>query len=196
VSAPTTLRAGNRAVTLKDFSDLAQSISGVGKANATASVWTSITLYIAPSRNALDTDIAPGLDDLGNPTPEYLSLKANVEDFLTDKILIGTSVTIQPPSYVDAVAAIGYTKLPQYTTNEVETAIKVALLNGFGYNAMKFQDTIYPQDIEFVLQQTAGVKTVKVSALHVLLGSGLNTLTGTAGQIFRFQEENLSLNEI
>ena len=40
VSAPATLRAANRAVTLKDYQDLALSVTGIGKANATASVWT------------------------------------------------------------------------------------------------------------------------------------------------------------
>ena len=59
---------------------------------------------------------------------------------------------------------------------------------------MAFQDTIYPQDIEFVLQQTPGVKTVRVLALHDLIGSGLTTLSGAAGEIFRFQETNISLS--
>ena len=91
---------------------------------------------------------------------------------------------------------IQYAKLEQYTTDEVETNIKTALLSGFGYNGMKFQDTIYPQDVEFVLQQTPGILTVKVTALHELLGSGLNTLTGGPGEIFRFKEDNISLSEI
>ena len=61
---------------------------------------------------------------------------------------------------------------------------------------MKFQDKIYPQDIEFVLQQTSGIQTVKVLALHNLGGSGLNNLTGAAGEIFRFREDNISLSEM
>ena len=196
VSAPSSLRSGNRAVTLKDFADLSLSVSGIGKANATATIWTSVTIYIAPSRTAIDTDPAPGLDDLGDPTAEYIRLKANLEDFLTDKVLIGTSVTVQPPTYVDVVANIQYTKLQQYTTEEVELNIKNALLTGFGYTGVKFQDTIYPQDIEFVLQQTSGIQTVKVLDLHEEGGSGLTTLTGGPGEIFRFTEDNTSLSEI
>jgi hypothetical protein len=196
ISAPSSLRSGNRAVTLKDFSDLSLSVSGVGKANATADVWTSVTVYISPSRTAEDTDSAPGLDENGDPTPEYLRLKTNVEEFLKNKVLIGTSVTIQPPTYVDAVLNLQYAKLEQYTTSELETNIKNALLSGFGYNGMKFEDTIYPQDVEFVLQQTPGILTVKVTALHEIGGSGLTTLTGGPGEIFRFKEDNISLSEI
>ena len=196
VSAPSSLRSGNRAVTLKDFADLSLSVSGIGKANATAAVWTSVTVYIAPSRTAIDTDPAPGLDDLGDPTAEYTRLKANLETFLSNKVLIGTSVTVQPPTYVDAVANIQYTKLDQYTVEEVELNLKNALLTGFGYTGVKFQDTIYPQDIEFVLQQTPGVQTVKVVDLHDTLGTGLTTLIGGPGEIFRFTEDNTSLSEM
>jgi hypothetical protein len=196
ISAPSSLRSGNRAVTLKDFSDLSLSVSGIGKANATAAIWTSVTVYIAPSRTAIDTDPAPGLDDNGDPTPEYIRLKANLEDFLANKVLIGTTVTVQPPTYVDTVVNLQYTKLDQYTTEEVELNIKNALLTAFGYTGVKFQDTIYPQDIEFVLQQSSGVQTVKVISLHESGGSGLGNLVGGPGEIFRFKEDNISLSEM
>ena len=195
IAAPASLRAGNRAVTLQDFADLSLGVSGVGKANATSTVWTSVTVYIAPSRTAQDTDPAPGLDDAEDPTAEFIRIKESVETTLADKVLIGTTVTVQPPTYVDAVLNLQYTKLDQYTTAEVETNLKTALLAGFGYTGMNFGDTIYPQDIEFILQQAAGLKTVKVLALHELGGSGLNTLNGSAGEIFRFKEENVSLSE-
>lgn len=180
-TAPLTLRANNRAVTLQDYADLSLAVSGVGKANATAAVWTSVTVYIAPSRAATDTDLAPGLDDLGNPTEEYDRLKEETENYLADKILLGTSVTIQPPEYVDLVISLNYTKLPQYTTAEVETAIKSTLLSEFGYANMNFQDTIYPQDIEFALAQVPGVKVIKVlllkkDALTVSSASGTGTV--------------------
>jgi len=195
-SAPTSLRALNRAVTLEDFKSLALSVTNVGKAQATASTWTSVTLYIAPSRNANDTDPAPGLDELGNPTAEFDTMEADVTTFLQDKTLIGTSVTIQPPTYVDAVVTIQYAKLSQYTTAEVEKGIKDAVLTYFGYSNLNFKDTIYPQDIEFVVQQVAGVKTAKVSGLHRESGSGIETLQGDDFEIFRFTEANTFLAAI
>ena len=195
-SAPASLRALNRAVSLKDYADLTLSVTGVGKANATAAVWTSVTVYMAPSRTALDSDLQPGLDEAGDPTLEWTNLQADVETFLEDKLLIGSSVTIAPPTYVDAVVNLQYTKLPQYTSTEVEASIKQTIVSLFGYVNAKFEETIYPQDVEFVLQQTAGVKTAKVLALHRDGGSGLNTLTGAADEIFRFQETNISMSEV
>jgi hypothetical protein len=196
ISAPLSLRANNRAVTLQDYADLALGVSGVGKANATAAVWTSVTVYIAPSRSASDSDMQPGLDDLGDPTLEYDRLKEDIESYLEDKILLGTSVTIQPPTYVDVIITIQYTKLPQYTTAEIENNIKIKLLDQFGYTGVNFQDTIYPQDIEFVLAQVNGVKVARVTDLHREGGSGLNTLIGDPDEIFRFTEANVSIGEI
>jgi hypothetical protein len=196
VSAPASLRAANRAVTLQDYADLTISVSGVGKANAYANVWTSVTVYIAPSRSSVDSDLAPGLDDVGDPTLEYDRLKADVETYLEDKVLLGTTVTIQPPTYVDLVITLQYAKLDQYTTAEVELSLKQGLLTSFGYNGMDFQDTLYPQDIEFALNQVPGVKTVKVTNLHVEGGSGLNTVVGAEDEIFRFQESNISIGTI
>ena len=195
VAAPASLRAGNRAVTLKDFSDISLAVSGVGKANATASIWTSVTVYISPSRTATDTDLAPGLDDMGNPTSEFFRIKTSVENALSTRILIGTTVTVQQPTYVDVVLDAQYVKLDQYTTAETETNIKNALFTGFGYTGVKFQDTIYPQDIEYLLQQATGVKTAKVTALYEYGSSGLNTLSGGPGEIYRFTEANLNLSE-
>lgn len=195
-SAPASLRALNRAVSLKDYADLTLSVTGVGKANADAAVWTSVTVYMAPSRTALDTDLQPGLDEVGDPTLEWTNLQTDVETFLEDKLLIGSSVTIAPPTYVDAVVNLQYSKLPQYTSTEVEASIKQTIVNLFGYINAKFEETIYPQDVEFVLQQTAGVKTAKVTALHRDGSSGLNTLTGAADEIFRFLEANISMSEI
>lgn len=192
--APYALRALNRAVTLDDYANLAYTVTGVGKAQAAASVWTSVNLYIAPVRNATDTDPAPGLDDLGAVTAEFTSLKAQVEEFIANKVLIGTTVSVHPPTYVDAVMVLTYTKLPQYTAAEVEQDIKNTVLTAFGYNGMNFKDTIYPQDIEFIINQVNGVKTCRVTALHEVAGSGLTTLTGGDGEIFRFIEENLTVS--
>ena len=197
VSAPASLRAANRAVTLQDYADLSISVSGVGKANASAETWTSVTIYIAPSRSSIDSDLAPGLDDVGDPTLEYDRLKEDIETYLEDKILLGTSITIQPPTYVDLIITLQYAKLDQYTTAEVELAVKQALLTSFGYNGMDFQDTIYPQDIEFALNQVPGVKTIKVTDFHIEGDTGLDTvIVGAADEIFRFQESNISIGTI
>jgi predicted metal-dependent TIM-barrel fold hydrolase len=98
--------------------------------------------------------------------------------------------------YVDLIITLQYAKQDQYTTAEVELALKQALLTAFGYNGMNFQDTIYPQDIEFVLNQVPGVKTAKVTNFHVEGDTGLETVVGAEDEIFRFQEDNISIGTI
>jgi hypothetical protein len=197
LAAPQSLRANTRAVTLQDFADLALAVTGVGKANATASVWTSVTVYISPTRTATDSDPAPGLDENGDPTLEFDSLQDDVEVYLSDKTLIGTTVTISPPVYIDAVASIQYTKLDQYTNAEIELGIKNKVLTDFGYTGVFFEDTIYPQDIEFALQQVPGIKVAKVTQLYRDGDSPASTtLVGDPDEIFRFTEANLNITEI
>lgn len=194
-SAALALRANNRAVTLQDYADLCLAVTGVGKANATAAVWTSVTVYIAPTRNVTDADESPGLDSLSNPTIEWDNLQTDVENYLSDKILLGTSVTVSPPVYVDIVVSIDYTKLDQYTQAEVESAIKNQLLIDFGYTGMDFEDTIYPQDIEYSVQQVPGVKTAKVTSFY-LDGDPVTletSLVSGADEIFRLKESNINL---
>lgn len=196
-AAPLSLRANNRAVTLQDFGTLALSVTGIGKANATAAVWSSVTVYIAPTRTATDTDNAPGLDDLGNPTTEYDRLKEDLETFYDGKTLIGTTVTVSPPVYVDVNVTIQYTKLTQYTTTEIETAIKQKMVTSFGYVNMFFEDTINAGDIEFELLQIPGIRVVNVTQLYRTgSGAALTTLDGDPDEIFRFTEDNLSIAEI
>ncbi len=196
-AAPLTLRANNRAVTLNDFANLALSVTGIGKANATATVWTSVTVYIAPTRTETDVDSAPGLDDAGDPTVEFDRLKDDLETFYDGKTLIGTSVTISPPVYIDVNVTIQYTKLNQYTTTEIETAIKEKVVTSFGYSNVFFEETINAGDLEFELLQIPGIQVVRVTQLYRTgSGAALTTLQGDPDEIFRFTEDNLSIGEI
>ena len=141
--------------------------------------------------------MAPGLDDVGSPTIEFTNLSSSVLSYLSDKVLLGTTVTIQPPTYVDANITIQYSKSPQYTTTEIETALKTKLLTNYGYNGMYFEDTIYPQDIESVLRTVPGVNNVILTQLYRHGGSAaLTTLVGSPSEIFRFQETNIGLGSV
>jgi hypothetical protein len=201
-AAPLALRANSRAVTLADYESLALQVGNVGKANAYADVWTSVTLYLAPTRNAVDSDIAPGLDGTGvdfngDPTIEFTNLSSDVSNFLSDKTLIGATVTIQPPVYVDVILGIQYTKFPEYSTAEIELALKNRILIDFGYINSDFETTLYAQDVEFSLNQVNGIKVARVNALYRDGDSpAINVLTGAADEIFRFREDNLALGEI
>lgn len=191
-AAPEALTSNSRAITLRDFASLAVGVSGVGIATAVADIWTSVTVYIAPSRNAISSDPSPGLNEVGEETAEFVSLKDKVKTSLEDRVLLGTTVTVQPPTYVDVVLTVQYTKQPQYTTAEIELAIKKQILNVYSYIYRSFKEEITVQDVEYYLQQISGAKA-KLTDLHRENGSGLNTLVATNGEIFRFTEENINI---
>lgn len=196
-SAPLTLRANTRAVTLEDFRSLALGVSNCGKAKATSSVWTSVTLYAAPSRNAGDSDLQPGLDDTNTPTSEFTTLAADLTSAISPRTLIGTTVSVQPPTYVDIVLSVQYAKQPQYTASEVEASIKAVLTTYYGYVNVDFGQTIYQQDIETTLNNNVkGLTIAKLTTLHRAGGSGLVTLVGAPNEIFRIKEENISVGTL
>jgi len=61
---------------------------------------------------------------------------------------------------------------------------------------MYFEDTVYPQDVEFVIAQVPGVKVARVTVLHISGGSGLGNLVGAPNEIFRFTQANISVGAI
>ena len=116
---------------------------------------------------------------------------------LTPNLLIGTSLTIQPPVYVDVILTVQYIKQPQYTTAEVEASIKSVLTTYYGYYYNSFGQTIYVQDIETTLNNNVrGLQIAKLANLHRTLDSGLNTLTGEPNEIFRIKEDSISIGLI
>jgi hypothetical protein len=198
INAPKALSTLNRAVTLSDYANLSLTVSEVGKANATAEIWNSVTLYIAPSRNDGDGDLYPGYTDNPNAggtiTPEWTRIQSNVKTYLEDKVQIGTSVTISPPSYVPVTLSVQYTKLSTYTISQVETNIKYALVNDFSFNYVNFGDVIQGEEIEFRLRQVDGVKSAKVLLLYRTGGiAERSVLIAAANELFVFDEDNLSV---
>jgi hypothetical protein len=194
-NAPRSLRSLNRAVSLKDFSDLSLSVSGVGKANAIAEAGTSVTLYVAPTSADTNIDATPGLSSDGiTPTDSWLSLKNRVDNFLSDKTQVGTTVTISPPLYTNIKAQVKYTPLPQYSKSVVEKNIVTTFLNSFSYNYVSFADVITPEEIEFKLRQADGVANLKVVYLYREGGSGKTSLVGEANEIFVFNEAGIVLD--
>jgi hypothetical protein len=189
-NAPRALRALNRAVTLQDFEDLSLSVERVAKAKAVAVNRGSVTVYIAPYDDG--TSERPGYYGTElNTTWDYI--KSGVEDQLSDKLQIGTSVTVSPPVYTYVHADIAFTPLPQYSAAVVKTNIKKMMVTEFGYENMQFNDVITPEEVEFSLRQVEGVQNAKVISLYRLEGEGRNTLIGEVNELFIFSEGELGL---
>jgi hypothetical protein len=197
INAPLALRTLNRAVTLQDYQDLAVTVTGVGKAKATAESRSAVTLYVSPQRNADDTDVYPGFDS-SNVTKqqEQISLESDVVSYLADRTQIGTTVTVLPPTYVNVTLSVSYTKFDGYSSNQIEQAIQNALLDNFNYFYMLFGDTISPQELEAGLRRVEGVQNLTVDLLYKTGDSAAKTvLVGKPSDIFVFAASRLTVTE-
>jgi len=179
--APLSMRALNRAVTLEDYESLALFVPNVGKAKAGGVSWNNIDLYIAPSRTSASTTISPGITySTGEADSEFYSLKKKVDDYLANKLLLGVSVTVNPPTYVDLKMSVQYITRDQYDSVEVGKEVVTTLLREFHYTRMPFNDTLYPQDVEYILQRVPGVKLGRLVVLSRMtqIPTGITSISG------------------
>jgi hypothetical protein len=196
-NAPNALSAINRAVTLKDYSNLAITVPNVGKANAVATNKNSVTVYVSPQQSSSVTDLYPGYT--GDPTSDgvlsadWPQFVESVSTYLADKVQIGVSVTVAQPTYVPVHLLLRYTKYPQYSDTQVKSNIMLALVNVFSYGYMDFGDVLTPEEIEYQIRQVDGVYNASVIALYRDGMTGRNTLLGAPGEIFVFDEANLDV---
>jgi len=198
-NTPRALRSLNRAVTLEDFANLALTVPGVSKANATATNRSNVTVYVAPIQSGL-SDITPGILGSGsdaevNTTQLDYLLTTSVPSFLNNKKSIGTTVTYSAPTYTNIVVGVTYAAMPQYSGAVVESNIKTAIVNDFSFSNNQFEDVITPEEVEFKLRQVDGVRNVKVTSLYRDGGAGKNSLIGTSDEIFIFQESGITLSQ-
>lgn len=197
-NASRALRSGNRAVSLADYGDLALSVQNVGKANAEAEVWSSVTLYVAPVRGVDDTDKFPGFfEDNSRPTTEWDEIASATEEFFRDKTLIGTSLTISPPSYVQATVGVSFIKSDKYTAEQAADDIRRTIVNNFGYVNQEFGAVITPEQIEVQLNSLQSVSTARVKTLKRSTEEGVirKPLIAGPSEIFIFLGANTTATE-
>ena len=187
------LSARNRAVTLKDYEKLAVIVSGVGRAQAVADVYTSVTLYIQPYNDGSTT---PGLVS-GVPTDSWNSLAASVTTFFDGRMPVNASVTVSPPTYVDIDLTMDVTIKDSFRQRDVRIAIAQILLdstNGlFSYNNYGFGDTVSMSEIIATVMSVPGVSRVELTTLDLHGGSAVSNLTMAPNEIPILQAANLGI---
>ena len=157
--APQAFREQQRAVTEKDYAEVAQRYPGVQRALATRR-WTGswYTLFITVDRAgglALDEDFKRGL-----------------RDFLEGFRLAGHDIEIEAPRFVPLELAMTVQIAPDY----FQSAVKKALLNTFSSGVLPngqlaffhadrftFGQPVYLSQVVTAAMQTAGVRYVKVT---------------------------------
>jgi Baseplate J-like protein len=156
INAPLSIRSINRAVSLSDYSYLAVQVAGVSKAISTADVYTSVTIYLAPTGD-------PGVAaDNSTPTTVFNNLATKVLAYLIDKAPANTTVTFQPPKYVGVKLEVSITIAPQYRQSSVTNAVKSALTNLFAYDNVVFNDSIYISDVYSAINSVEGIANQRI----------------------------------
>lgn len=149
-------RLKNRAVTLNDYADLALQVPGVGKAIAYGALYTAVYVRIAPIGGVGDDN--------------YMSrLLAAVEDYLKDKILVGTQVYIEPSTLTD-IWANTYVRLTvhveaAYNRSLVRTAVEETVRLLFNFNNVDFGSRVSIGQIYRSALSVQGVEWVEVKWL-------------------------------
>ena len=257
-----TIMTQRRAITLKDFANLALEVPLVGKANATSSIYSSVLLYIQPADdnspapgypqaeiiNAVgsgtavtfttrghtfiagdtvtisgvlpvaynltgtvqagvtsttfsfasaltSTFISGGLAIDATPTAAWTTLQSAVAAFMADKIVVGTTLTIQPPSYVPMYITVTATIGDSYKQADIKLAIYQTLLGVDGYFNYKnnvFGDAIPVSAIRAAIQNIPGVITSEVTQLCTDNSATVGSITLSASQLPYLMASNLT----
>lgn len=184
-----------RAVTLADYAALATQVPTVGRAKAIAAVYTAVTLYLQ-SQN--DDSVTPGVVS-GTPTNSWNELSAQVSSYLADKIPVGTTVTIQPPTYVDLYVTLDVAAVPSYRNEDLEQELRDVFLNPgglFAYENVTFGQLVAYSTVMAKAAGVEGVQSVVISKLNTDNSNSASTagIQLTNGQIPVLQTSNLIIN--
>lgn len=157
VAAPQALIALNRAVTLRDYEALAQKVAGVSKARALSSVYSSVTLYLAP--------IGGGIDSQGLPVYMTAARKLAVSNYLSTRIPAPTTVTLADPTYVEIDVEFELVVAPQYNQKTVEAAVTGAVTAFLAYDNVDFGERVTLGGLFSAINDVMGVGYATITKL-------------------------------
>ena len=149
-NAPAARVASSRAVTTEDYANLALRVPGVSKAEATASSWNAIVLYVAPEAGSVLTD----------------SQKEAVLNFLDPRKMIGASVQLADPTYVPVVVTLHVQVLDGFRQAAIEQLVRDAIRDLFAFDNTSFGQNVSLSLLYHTLQGTTGVDYAVVSEMY------------------------------
>jgi uncharacterized phage protein gp47/JayE len=169
-SIPRSLTALQRAVTLPDYEALAIQVPGVAKAQADASIYTTVLLYIAPVGG-------------GVPTAE---LGDDVVDYFETRKLVNVTVVPLDPTYVGVNVSATVNVSDNYFQTQVRTAVEDAINNLLLFENVDFDQNVTISQIYHAIQ---GVEGVDYAVLTLLIRDDAATQAGV-------QDVELDIGEI
>jgi hypothetical protein len=193
-----TLQVRNQAVTLTDYSSIALTVYGVGRAFAAASSPSAVTLYLQPYNDFSGT---PGLSG-GVATSSWTAIQSAVNQTLSSRCPVNTTLTIAPPTYVDLYLGVTLTIDTRYKARDVKISVAQTLLDSyiglFSYNSYGFGDDVKQVDVISRLMTIQGVLNVTITQLNrdgTAAGSSgaVGDVTINSGEIPVLKSANLSI---
>ncbi len=195
VNAPKSIRALNRAVSLSDYASLVIQVAGVAKAISVADVYSNVNVYFAPYGDS-------GLQSDGvTSSLVFNNLKTEIEEYLVDKIPAGTTVTLQPPSYVPVTVLGSIIVLPTYRQDQVKAAVESAVKELFDFDNVVFNDYIGYTDVLKTMDSVEGVSRANLQKLVRKANDQTFTVsnkayTSTTGTLTTSVNHNITVGQI
>ena len=164
---PQSLRTLYRAVTRQDYIDVAELFTGVGKANVDYGCGKKVTLYIVPVGGGLAS------------TP----LCSDTYDWMDDKKMITTGITVLPAGSIEMIYSIDITTLPNYVMTDVKADVLANLLAFHNYLNQSINGIVQLSDIYQLVETTDGVSYSKINRMtpvpYGMITSGTDALLWT-----------------
>ena len=184
-----------RAVTLADYAALASQVSGVGRTKSIAGVYSSVTLYLQTQN---DDSVTPGIVS-GSATSSWTELASRVSTYLSDKIPVGTTVSVQAPTYVDFYVTLTVVANSAFNNADVEQDIRDVFLNPgglFAYESVDFGQLMAYSAVMSKAALVPGVQSIIINKLNTDNSSSASTagVQLNSGQIPVLQTTNLIIN--
>lgn len=169
INIPRSLRALDRAVTLQDYADLAIQVPGVAKAAAGAVLNTNVTLAaLGFNYGTLD-----------------VSMTKRLQDFIDNRKMIGTTVTIVGATYKFIIVTGQIVVNQLYVRASVKQQVEQAIARYFSFNSVDFGFTSKLSDLFFVIASVQGVVTCQIDA-HYVQGAAVALNQNITLQYFEF----------
>ena len=130
--------------------------------------------------------VAGGLAISLTPTSAWTNLSYDVQSYMADKILAGTTLTVLPPTYVPIYLTATVTADSAWKNSDVKLGIYQAMLGETGlfyYDNNTFGKTIPLSTITSAIQNVPGVASVTLTQLSKDASGSVATLSFAANEI-------------
>lgn len=196
--APKFFRAAHRAVTISDFEDISLGVTGCGKASAKSDGLGTVTVAVAPYRDISLSEDRPGFlfnDPNWELTPEMTDLIYRVRSTLNQKKLVGTSVAVVEPVYVDLQLEVSVQVIPSLPQESARTIIREQILTRLDYTRVEFSSSVYISDIVSLITDLGIATSVSVDVLkRTDSETALGTIESDFDEIVRLKADDLTIN--